>query len=46
MLIECDMSRVPHSRGSNEWIASAIVDPVQCQVLLERGPIETPQPNE
>ena len=24
MSIECDMSRVPRSRGSSEWIMSAI----------------------
>ena len=36
MSIERDSSPRLHSRGSNERIVSAIVDPVQCRVLLER----------
>ena len=34
MSIEHDSSPRLHSRGSNERIVSAIVDPVQCRVLL------------
>ena len=36
MSIEHNSSSRLHSRGSNERIVSAIVDPVQCGVLLGR----------
>ena len=40
MSIEHDSSSRLHSRGSNERIVSAIVDPVQCRVLLESNEVD------
>ena len=34
MLIECGYMTVLHSRGSNEWVTSAIVNPVPCEDVL------------